>query len=51
MLQPEDPLYRADLAQALLKQGNRSEAVAEAKESLRLGMEKDVHPIFKELGL
>ena len=51
VLQPEDPLYRADLAQALLKQGNRSEAVAEAKESLRLGMEKDVHPIFKELGL
>jgi hypothetical protein len=51
VLQPEDPLYRADLAQALLKQGKRSEAVAEAKESLRLGMEKDVHPIFRELGL
>ena len=48
LLSDEAP-FHADLAEALLRLGDRDAAIAEAKAAIKDGLEE--HPVYKELGL
>lgn len=48
-LNPDESLYHAQLANALLKLNRRDEAMKEAQEAIRLGLED--HEVFDELEL
>ncbi|MBV9866555.1 MAG: tetratricopeptide repeat protein [Abitibacteriaceae bacterium] len=49
-LDPIDGLYPANLAQCLLAQNRRDEAIVQAKKSISLKF-TDAHPVFDKLGL
>lgn len=50
-LAPKEPRYRAELALAWLRLGDREAALREAQMALQLGLTPADHPVFGELGI